>query len=157
SARLYGLDAASARRVSADLLREMDMESVADRSFMSYSTGMKQRLAIARALLHDPPSLCLDEPTRSLDPIAAKHLRRFVVDRLNRERGKTVLLATHNLQEAEEMCGRIVVLDRGRLLRQRNVTGITTGHPGGDHYILTEPGRDAPPPHPRSPCALDRH
>jgi ABC-2 type transport system ATP-binding protein len=133
------------------------MESIADRSFMSYSTGMKQRLAIARALLHDPPILCLDEPTRSLDPIAAKHLRRFVVDRLNRERGKTVLLATHNLQEAEEMCGRIVVLDRGRVLRQGSVTGITTGLPGRDHYILTVRGLDAPPSDPRWRCALERH
>ncbi len=156
-ARLYGLRSAEAHSNSAGLLKVMDMESIADRSFMSYSTGMKQRLAIARALLHDPPILCLDEPTRSLDPIAAKHLRRFVVDRLNRERGKTVLLATHNLQEAEEMCGRIVVLDRGRVLRQGSVTGITTGLPGRDHYILTVRGLDAPPSDPRWRCALERH
>jgi len=156
-ARLYGLRSAEAHSTSAGLLKVMDMESIADRSFMSYSTGMKQRLAIARALLHDPPILCLDEPTRSLDPIAAKHLRRFVVDRLNRERGKTVLLATHNLQEAEEMCGRIVVLDRGRVLRQGSVTGITTGLPGRDHYILTVRGLDAPPSDPRWRCALERH
>ena len=156
-ARLYGLRSAEAHSTSADLLKVMDMESIADRSFMSYSTGMKQRLAIARALLHDPPILCLDEPTRSLDPIAAKHLRRFVVDRLNRERGKTVLLATHNLQEAEEMCGRIVVLDRGRVLRQGSVTGITTGLPGRDHYILTVRGLDTPPSDPRWRCALERH
>ena len=156
-ARLYGLRSAEAHSTSADLLKVMDMESIADRSFMSYSTGMKQRLAIARALLHDPPILCLDEPTRSLDPIAAKHLRRFVVDRLNRERGKTVLLATHNLQEAEEMCGRLVVLDRGRVLRQGSVAAITTGLPGRDHYILTVRGLDAPPSDPRWRCAPERH
>jgi ABC-2 type transport system ATP-binding protein len=155
-ARLYGLRGAEARRVSAELLSVMDMDSIADRSFMSYSTGMKQRLAIARALLHDPPILCLDEPTRSLDPIAAKHLRRFVVDRLNRERGKTVLLATHNLQEAEEMCGRLVVLDRGRVLRQGSVAGITSGLPGRDHYILTVRGLDAPPSDARWSCVLER-
>jgi ABC-2 type transport system ATP-binding protein len=155
-ARLYGLGAAEARRVSADLLREMDMESIADRPFMSYSTGMKQRLAIARALLHDPPVLCLDEPTRSLDPIAAKHLRRFVIDRLNRERGKTVLLATHNLPEAEEMCGRLVVLDRGRALRKGSVAEITSGLPGRDHYILTVRDLDAPPSDPRWRCAVAR-
>jgi ABC-2 type transport system ATP-binding protein len=148
-ARLYGLRSSEARRVSSELLDVMDMASIADRSFMSYSTGMKQRLAIARALLHDPPILCLDEPTRSLDPIAAKHLRRFVIDRLNRERGKTVLLATHNLQEAEEMCGRLVVLDRGRVLRQGSVAGITSGLPGRDHYVLTVRGLDAFPSDPR--------
>ncbi len=155
-ARLYGLGASGARRVSADLLREMDMESIADRPFMSYSSGMKQRLAIARALLHDPPVLCLDEPTRSLDPIAAKHLRRFVIDRLNRERGKTVLLATHNLPEAEEMCGRLVVLDRGRVLRKGSVAEITSGLPGRDHYILTVRDLDAPPSDPRWRCAVAR-
>ena len=128
--RLYGLSAAQARSIGRSLLQVMEMEALADRQFMSYSTGMKQRLAIARALLHDPPVLCLDEPTRSLDPIAAKHLRRFVIERLNRERGKTVLLATHNLQEAEEMCGRLVVLDRGRVLRQGSLAEITAGLPG---------------------------
>jgi ABC-2 type transport system ATP-binding protein len=148
-ARLYGLASAGARRASADLLREMDMESIADRPFMSYSTGMKQRLAIARALLHDPPVLCLDEPTRSLDPIAAKHLRRFVIDRLNRERGKTVLLATHNLPEAEEMCARLVVLDRGRIVRRGSVAEIIAGLPGRDHYILTVKGLVVPPSDPR--------
>jgi ABC-2 type transport system ATP-binding protein len=155
-ARLYGLRGAAARRVSSELLRVMDMDSIADRSFMSYSTGMKQRLGIARALLHDPPILCLDEPTRSLDPIAAKHLRRFVVDRLNRERGKTVLLATHNLQEAEELCGRLVVLDRGRVLRQGSVAGITRGLPGRDHYVLDVRGLETPPADPRWRLSVER-
>jgi ABC-2 type transport system ATP-binding protein len=155
-ARLYGLGGAGARLVSADLLKEMDMGSVADRPFMSYSTGMKQRLAIARALLHDPPVLCMDEPTRSLDPIAAKHLRRFVLDRLSRQRGKTVLLATHNLSEAEEMCARVVVLDRGRILKQGSVVEITTGLPGRDHYILAVRGLDSPPSDRRWQCAVER-
>ncbi len=147
--RLYGLQAAEARRVSATLLGVVEMEPHADRPFMGYSTGMKQRLAIARALLHDPPVLCLDEPTRSLDPIAAKHLRRFVLDRLNRERGKTVVLATHNLQEAEELCGRLVVLDRGRILRQGSVAEITAGLPGRDEYVLAVRGLNTPPNGPR--------
>jgi ABC-2 type transport system ATP-binding protein len=156
-ARLYDLPAGGARRAASDLLEIMDMVAIADRPFMSYSSGMKQRLAIARALLHDPPILCLDEPTRSLDPIAAKHLRRFVADRLNHELGKTVLLATHNLQEAEEMCGRLVVLDRGRVLRQGSVAAITAGLPGRDHYILTVLGLAAPPSDPRWRCAEERH
>ena len=143
--RLYGLGAAEARRVTATLLGVVEMEPQADRPFMGYSTGMRQRLAIARALLHDPPVLCLDEPTRSLDPIAAKHLRRFVLDRLNKERGKTVVLATHNLQEAEELCGRLVVLDRGRVLRQGSVAEITAGLPGRDEYVLAVRGLNALP------------
>ncbi len=154
--RLYGLSAAQARSIGRSLLQVMEMEALADRQFMSYSTGMKQRLAIARALLHDPPVLCLDEPTRSLDPIAAKHLRRFVIERLNRERGKTVLLATHNLQEAEEMCGRLVVLDRGRVLRQGSLAEITAGLPGRDHYILVVSGLAAPPSDPRWSVEVER-
>jgi len=154
--RLYGLDLGEARRVSASLLGVVEMEPVADRPFMGYSSGMRQRLAIARALLHDPPVLCLDEPTRSLDPIAAKHLRRFVIDRLNREGGKTILLATHNLQEAEELCGRLVVLDRGRVLRQGSVAEITAGLPGRDHYILTVRGLGDPPAGPRWRLDVER-
>ena len=154
--RLYGMGAAEARRVSAGLLQVVDMEPQADRPFMGYSTGMKQRLAIARALLHDPPVLCLDEPTRSLDPIAAKHLRRFVLERLNREGGKTVLLATHNLQEAEELCGRLVVLDRGRVLRQGSVAEITAGLPGRDQYVLTVRDLGDPPAGPRWRLLVER-
>jgi ABC-2 type transport system ATP-binding protein len=148
-ARLYGLDAEASRRRSAELLDAMELGPVAEQQFLGYSSGMKQRLAIARALLHDPPILCLDEPTRSLDPIAAKHLRRFVVGRLNRERGKTILLATHNLQEAEEICPRLMILDRGRILHQGRLEEITAGLPGRDHYVLVVAGlRDVP----RDPC-----
>jgi len=139
-ARLYGLGTTEARKRSRELLAAMDLEAVARTQFMNYSSGMKQRLAIARALLHDPPILCLDEPTRSLDPIAAKHLRRFVADRLSGEGRKTVLLATHNLQEAEEMCGRFAVLHRGRVLRQGSVAEILSGLPGRDGYVLTVAG-----------------
>lgn len=148
-ARLYGLDAAVARRRTAELIERIELGEVADQQFMSISTGMRQRLAIARALLHDPPVLCLDEPTRSLDPIAAKHLRTFVSERLRRDQGKAVLLATHNLQEAEEMCDRVAILDRGRILRQGSVAEITTGLPGREHYVLTVAGLSDPPRDPR--------
>jgi ABC-2 type transport system ATP-binding protein len=148
-ARLYGLDLASSRRRSAELLGQMDLLDVANQQFMTYSSGMKQRLAIARALLHDPEILCLDEPTRSLDPIAAKHLRTFIAERLNGESGKTVLLATHNLQEAEQMCHRLAILDRGRVLRQGTVTAVTDGLPGRDQYILVVSGLETMPADPR--------
>ncbi|MFQ5876975.1 MAG: ATP-binding cassette domain-containing protein [Acidobacteriota bacterium] len=147
--RLYGLEAGRVRERTREVLECMGLEPVADQQFMAYSSGMKQRMAIARALLHDPPILCLDEPTRSLDPIAAKHLRRFVTGRLNRDQGKTILLATHNLQEAEEMCDRLAVLDRGRVLRQGSVGEITSGLPGRDHYLLSVSGYREVRPDPR--------
>jgi ABC-2 type transport system ATP-binding protein len=153
--RLYGLEPPACRRRANELLEAMDLGAIADQQFLDYSSGMKQRLAVARALLHDPPILCLDEPTRSLDPIAAKHLRRFAVDRLNRERGKTLLLATHNLQEAEEMCGRLLVLHRGRVLRQGTVAEVTRGLPGRDQYVLAVAGVAEPPRDPRWAIVVD--
>ena len=135
--RLFGLDPVRARHRLSEVLAIMDLHEVADQQFMNYSSGIKQRMAIARALLHDPVILCLDEPTRSLDPIAAKHLRRFITEQLNDRQGKTILLATHNLSEAEEMCGRLAVLDHGRVLREGTVAQITAGLPGRDHYTIT--------------------
>jgi ABC-2 type transport system ATP-binding protein len=155
-ARLYGLDAAASRSRIADLVQSMDLHEVAARPFMDYSSGMKQRLAICRALLHDPPILCLDEPTRSLDPIAAKHLRRFVADRLHRDRGKTIVLATHNLQEAEEMCQHLAVLHRGRVVRQGSLEQITSGLPGRDQYLIHVAGIDAVLSDPRWEARLER-
>ena len=86
-----------------------------DRRFMEYSTGMRQRLAIARGLITRPSLVFLDEPTRALDPVVARDLRRFIREELA-DQGRTVLLATHNLQEAEMICDRVAVLHRGRIL-----------------------------------------
>ena len=147
-ARLFGLGAAEARRRSQELLATMELQDVATRQFLSYSSGMKQRLGIARALLHDPPILCLDEPTRSLDPIAAKHLRRFISDVLNRARGKTIVLATHNLQEAETLCDRLAVLHRGSVLRAGRLADLTVAD-GREEYRLEVRGLPAIPADPR--------
>jgi ABC-type multidrug transport system ATPase subunit len=82
-----------------------------------FSTGMKQRLLIARALLARPRVLLLDEPTRGLDPISARSMRGFLKDEICHRQGCTVLLATHSAEEAFHLCDRVGVLDRGRLLR----------------------------------------
>jgi ABC-2 type transport system ATP-binding protein len=155
-ARLYGLAPGSAARRVRGLLADMELGEVAGRQFMSYSSGMKQRLAICRALLHDPPILCLDEPTRSLDPIAAKHLRRFIVRRLHQEGGKTIVLATHNLHEAEEMCDSLAVLDRGRVARAGRLEELTARPGGRDHYTLLVAGGSPPPADPRWVTTIDR-
>jgi ABC-2 type transport system ATP-binding protein len=81
-----------------------------------FSTGMKQRLLIARALLARPSVLLLDEPTRGLDPLSARSLRAFLKQQLCVIEGCTVLLATHSSEEAFQLCDRVGVLDRGRLL-----------------------------------------
>ena len=76
---------------------------------------MKQRLALARALIHDPDLLFLDEPAAGLDPVATRQLHELIL-RLSREQGKTVFICTHNLTEAQRLCDRVAVLQQGRLL-----------------------------------------
>ena len=116
-ARLYGVPGTAIRPLVGQLLDRMELSDKADEPFSSYSSGMKQRLSIARALLHDPPILFLDEPTRSLDPVTARHVRKFVRNDLAAREGKTVLLATHNLHEAAELCDRMAILSAGRVRR----------------------------------------
>jgi ABC-2 type transport system ATP-binding protein len=98
-----------------EVLELTDLRDEADKMFKDYSTGMKQKLAIARGLLTDPELIFMDEPTRSLDPSTAQHIRNFIRERLVREKKSTVLIATHNLQEAEEMCNRIAVIHRAKI------------------------------------------
>jgi ABC-2 type transport system ATP-binding protein len=116
-ARLCNLPTARVRPRCQELLDRLDLGEKADHPFMTYSSGMKQRMAVARALLHDPPVLYMDEPTRSLDPLAARHLRSFIEETLNHRERKTILLATHNLTEAEQLCSRIAILHRARIRR----------------------------------------
>lgn len=101
------------RRVSG-LLEEFGLAERARDRVGTFSKGMRQRLALARSLLHDPELLFLDEPTSGLDPVAARHVHALI-GRL-RERARTILLCTHNLVEAQRLCDRVAVLRAGRLL-----------------------------------------
>lgn len=97
------------------LLTRVGLPDQGDVRFREYSTGMKQALGMARALLHDPPVLLLDEPTRSLSPDKAVQIRQLILEK-TREGGKSVLLATHNFSEAEELADRIAILHKGAIL-----------------------------------------
>jgi ABC-2 type transport system ATP-binding protein len=112
---LQNLSAPGAESRIRDVLKIVELEDEADKRFMLYSAGMKQRLAIARALLNDPSLLFMDEPTKSLDPLSARHLRTFIKERIVTEKKKTIFLATHNLQEARELCNRMAIIDRGEI------------------------------------------
>ena len=113
-ARLYGLRGAAQRRAVELYLRVVGMEHAADRRASGFSKGMRQRIAIARALLHEPEVIYLDEPTSGLDPEAAKSIRDFVATL--RDAGRSIVVCTHNLDEAERLCDRIGII-RGTLLR----------------------------------------
>jgi sodium transport system ATP-binding protein len=111
--RLAGLDAASAKRRSEELIERFDMTSYAGSRIDNFSTGMKQRLAVARVVMHDPPVLILDEPTTGLDVPTAQIIERFVLEASRR--GKCIIYSTHIMEEAEYLCDRIGVVHRGHL------------------------------------------
>lgn len=99
-----------------EVLRAVSLSDTGNKLTGQFSSGMLQRLLIARALLTRPRLLLLDEPTRSLDPISAREFRTFLREELSRQRGCAVILATHNAEEAFELCDRVGVLHHGRLL-----------------------------------------
>jgi ABC-2 type transport system ATP-binding protein len=113
-ARLYDLDAARAEAQTERYLRMLGLWDRRDDPVGSFSKGMRQKLAIARALLHEPAIIFLDEPTAGLDPEAARTVREFIKEL--RAEGRTIFLTTHNLPEADELCDTIAVF-RTRLLR----------------------------------------
>jgi len=115
-ARLHGLDPDAAAARIATLAGALQLAPFFDRRCEALSTGERQRLSIARAVLHDPAVLVLDEPTAGLDVLASRFLRDFV--RAERDRGKAVVFSTHYLAEAELLCDRIGLLHRGRLLAE---------------------------------------
>lgn len=98
-----------------ELLQTLDVASYADRRFSTYSTGIRQKFAIARGMLTKPSVLFLDEPTRALDPIAADELRRYIAEHIVGRLGHTVLLATHTLSEAEAICHRVAIIRHGKV------------------------------------------
>ena len=114
--RLAGLDSASLQARISEVARDVDLKQDLDRRFDRYSAGMRQRLAIARALMPDPQILLLDEPTRAIDPIHAQRLRAFIRDELVGRLGKTIVLATNALDEAWELCDRVAVLRAGHIV-----------------------------------------
>jgi ABC-2 type transport system ATP-binding protein len=113
-AALYHLHGQEAGKRIDELLNLVGLTDQAEIRFQNYSTGMRQKLAIARGLLSEPKVLFVDEPTRSLDPVSAQVIRRFFKERVAGE-GKTVVLATHNLNEAEQLCDRLAIISHGRI------------------------------------------
>ncbi len=113
-AAMHGLYGRAASDRIDQVLRDVDLLDVAERRFGQFSSGMKQRLAIARGMLHRPRILFLDEPSRSLDPTATQRLHDLI-RRLMAEQSMTVFLITHDLAEAEALCNRVAFMHKGRI------------------------------------------
>lgn len=124
AARLYGLDAGRARKEATAILARLGIaESRLGRPVEQMSRGMQQKVAIARALLTSPSLLLLDEPTTGLDPRSKLDVQAFV-EEVNADHGATIVLTTHDLAEAERLCGRITILDRGRVVAEDSPAGL---------------------------------
>ncbi|MCY3009122.1 MAG: ATP-binding cassette domain-containing protein [Planctomycetota bacterium] len=128
-ADLYAVDLDLAKVRIEELAKLLDMESILDQRCSTLSTGQKQRVTCARGLMHDPPVMLLDEPTRGLDVVGSQTIFRFI--ELLKERGKAILLSTHRLDEAERVCDRFGLLHHGRMQYEgtlgdlQNATGQT--------------------------------
>ena len=129
-ARLHGLADRVAKHRIKDVFAKLELDEVARRRFGELSTGNKQRLAVARALLANPPVLLLDEPTRSLDPLAAARMRELIQSLAAHDPPATILLTSHNLSEVETLCARVAIISRGRIRAidtPRNLRDLTSG------------------------------
>ncbi len=114
-----------------ELLERVHLTADADRPVRTYSTGMRQRLGIARGLLNEPEVLFMDEPTRSLDPISAKEVRVLVREHVMSDPKRAVILATHSMAEAEALCDRVAFVRRGEIVAAGPLAELRrTLHPG---------------------------
>lgn len=146
-ADLYGVEEAQANQNVEQLSHLFDLTGYLDRRCATLSTGQKQRVNLARSLVHDPPALLLDEPTRGLDVMGSKVIFDFIQQ--TREAGKAVILSTHRLEEAERFCTRFGLLHQGQMMRegtlqqlqaetgQRTLTEMFLS--GLEHSALQEP------------------
>ena len=121
---LAGIPAEKLSQRVLDILSFFGLQNRVDDKVETYSKGMKQRLALARALIHEPPLLFLDEPTSGLDPEAAQQVNELIAS-LSQRSGQTILLATHNLLEAQRLCDRVAVMNKGRILAMGSLKELT--------------------------------
>jgi len=135
-ANMNGLFGDEATYAIDKTLSQVDLIDVADQRFQTYSTGMRQRLAIGRAILNQPRILFLDEPSRGLDPKATNELHKLITG-LVADHGITVLITTHRMEEAEKLCDRIAIMDYGRILASGKIADIKSSLETGQNLIVT--------------------
>jgi len=147
---LYGLPRGQAQRRAHEVLTYLEMEDARYRKLDEYSTGMKQRIKLAQAIVHDPPVLLLDEPTSGLDPAGRDAMLRLLLE-LGRDFGKSLILSTHLLADVETVCEQVVILMNGQVRGQGTVADLCArrqdryrlqvqGEAGGFKKAMTDAG-----------------
>jgi len=139
-ARVSGLPATAARERAADVLRHVGLHEERYRPIGGYSTGMRQKVKLAQALVHDPSLVFLDEPTNGLDP-AGRDEMLALIRRIGTEFGISVLVTSHLLGELERICDHVVIIDGGRLLSAKSVSAYTEA--SGRLVVEVEEGMEA--------------
>ncbi len=124
--RLHGLDEASLAQRIADIFKRLDMDSFKDGKCDKLSTGQKQKVSIARTLVHDPAVMIFDEPTLGLDVMTARTIVAFI--RECRDRGKTVIFSSHVMSEVEKLCDQIGIIHNGKILSEGTLASLREKH-----------------------------
>jgi sodium transport system ATP-binding protein len=140
--RLRGIDPAPLERSIAGLIDLLDMRAIADRRVQGFSQGERMKVAIGRALVHDPPTVLFDEPTTGLDVMSTRAMRGFI--RRLRDEGKCVLFSSHIMQEVSALCEAIVVIAHGRVVADGTPDELCrrTGHSGLEEAFVSVIGSD---------------
>jgi sodium transport system ATP-binding protein len=146
--RLYGLDQASLQQRMDQIFSRLKMNEIRDVLGAKMSTGMKQKVSIARALVHDPPVLVFDEATAGLDVLVARALLKTVIEL--RDQGKCIVFSTHIMREAERLCDRIAIMHRGHFLSEGRLDEMLERHQESDleelfFRLITEHDAAQPP------------
>ena len=121
--RLSEMDAGAIKRRTGELLERVDLTHATDRKVRGFSKGMKQRLGLAQALLHEPEVLFLDEPTDGIDPKGRSEVRELLLE--ERAKGRTIFINSHLLGEVEQMCDRVAIMEQGQLVKEGTVSSLT--------------------------------
>ena len=128
--RLFGLDKTQLRDRMEELFKRLQMQEIRDLLGSKMSTGMRQKVSIARALVHDPPVLIFDEATAGLDVLVARALLKTVAEL--RDNGKCIIFSTHIMREVEKLCDRIAIMHRGHILAEGSLAELQQQHQEGD-------------------------
>ncbi len=128
--RLYGMEDERLRERMELLFDRLQMQEIRDVLGAKMSTGMKQKVSIARAIVHDPPVLIFDEATNGLDVLVARSLLEAVAEL--RQQGKCIVFSTHIMREAERLCDRVAIINRGRLLAEGTIPELRAEHGQAD-------------------------
>lgn len=131
---LYGMPAGERRKRAADLLEMFGLAGAGRRRLGEYSKGMRQKLALVRAMIHNPPVLLLDEPTSAMDPESARMVRDAILSLRSRDR--TIVLCTHNLSEAEELADQIAIIRRGKIISYGTLAELEAHYLGAPEYEI---------------------